>query len=201
MFPAPDEAPGAGLPPRRSPADTTPPVAVLTVSWCCSVGSTWALMLHQPAAATRAGLTVRWIGSGVPITEPAPESLAPELLAERGFWLFPDAGPTRRTRSVRRVGFVSRDAELIALAQAIREEIIGAPERPLTLATRWRAAGFSAPTAVGWLRSGTLSPQAAQGSIRAQTTGPLVTDTTAVRAAAPQASGVAGGPSATKPSG
>ncbi|MGH3825284.1 MAG: hypothetical protein ACRDRA_20960 [Pseudonocardiaceae bacterium] len=87
--PAPGEPPGAGIPSSRSPADTTPPVAVLIVSWCCSVGSTWVLMIHQPAGVARAGPTVRWIGSGVPITEPAPESLALELLAEHGFWLFP----------------------------------------------------------------------------------------------------------------
>ncbi|MGH3693878.1 MAG: hypothetical protein ACRDRX_07800 [Pseudonocardiaceae bacterium] len=192
VCPAPDEAPGAGIPPSRSAADATPPVAVVTVSWCCSVGSTWALMLHQPAGATRAGPTVRWIGSGVPITEPVPEPLAHELLADHGFWLFPEKDPTLRTRSVRRVGFASRDAELIALAQAIREETIGVPERPLTLATRWRAAGFSAKTALSWVHSGILTPKAAHRSTTAQTTSPLVAGTTAVRAAVPQASDVAG---------
>ncbi|MGH3721812.1 MAG: hypothetical protein ACRDRI_23800 [Pseudonocardiaceae bacterium] len=135
----------------------------------------------------------------MPITEPAPESLAHGLLAEHGFWLFPDANPTRRTRSVRRVGSVSRDAELIWLAQAIREETSGTPERPLTLATRWRAAGFSATTALSWVHSGILTPEAAQGSTTTQTTSPLVADTTAVRAAAPQASGGCWGPSAAKP--
>ncbi|MGH3522552.1 MAG: hypothetical protein ACRDU4_06915 [Mycobacterium sp.] len=82
-------------------------MAVLTVSWCCSVGSTWALLLREHELPTRPGPTVLWISSGVPITEPAPESLARELLAEHGYRLFSDPDNRPRTRSVHRLGFVS----------------------------------------------------------------------------------------------
>ncbi|MGH4011669.1 MAG: hypothetical protein ACRDTH_26480 [Pseudonocardiaceae bacterium] len=113
----------------------------------------------------------------MPITEPAPKLLARTLLAERGFQLFSDAGDPQRTRSMRKFGFVSRDAELILLAEAIRGETIGCPEHPLAVATRWAAAGFSAEAALSWLRSGTLSPEAAHTSITAETTHSILTDT------------------------
>jgi hypothetical protein len=83
-------------------------VAVLTVSWCCSVGSTWALLLREH---DRRGPSV-WISSGVPITEPVPDALARELLAQHNFRFFYDPDSSPRTRSVRRLGFASRDAEL-----------------------------------------------------------------------------------------
>jgi hypothetical protein len=98
-----------------------------------------------------------WISSGVPITERAPEPLARRLLAEHDFWLFSDADNPEHARSVRKLGFVSRDAELILLAEVIRDKYIGYPEHPLALASRWTAAGVSAKAALSWLRSGTLS--------------------------------------------
>ncbi|PZS38376.1 MAG: hypothetical protein DLM62_14125 [Pseudonocardiales bacterium] len=82
-------------------------MAVLTVSWCCSVGSTWALLLREHDVTARPGPMVMWISSGVPITEPVPESLARELLAEHGYRLFSDPDNPPRTRSVHRLGFVS----------------------------------------------------------------------------------------------
>jgi hypothetical protein len=81
-------------------------MTVLTASWCCSVGSTWAIVLRKPGPTTEAGPVVTWLTSGVPITEPAPDLLAHRLLAERGFRLFLDAEDPQRTHSVRRLGFV-----------------------------------------------------------------------------------------------
>ncbi|MBV8995907.1 MAG: hypothetical protein JO287_19880 [Pseudonocardiales bacterium] len=135
-------------------------MAVLTVSWCCSVGSTWALLLREHH---RRGPSV-WISSGVPITEPAPDSLAPELLAQHDFRLFYDPDNSPRTRSVRRLGFVSRDAELILLAETIRAQPIEHLEHPLALASRWTAAGFSALAAMNWVRAGILAPEAVRRS-------------------------------------
>jgi hypothetical protein len=84
----------------------------------------------------------------VPITEPGRELLARTLLAEHGFPLFSDADDPQRIRSVHRFSFVSRDAELILLAEVIRDETIRYPKHPLALAARWTAAGFSAKTVV-----------------------------------------------------
>lgn len=133
------------------------PVAVLTVSWCCSVGSTWALLLRDHDLPIRSDPSV-WISSGVPISEPTPDSLARELLAQHSYRLFHDPEYSQRTRSVRRLGFASRDAELILLAETIRAQPVEHLEHPLALAVRWAAAGFSARAAMGWVRSGILSP-------------------------------------------
>src|SRR5204863_168104 len=111
-------------------------------SWCCSVGSTWALLLHEGGLAVRPGPS-GWISSGVPITEPAPDSLAAELLTQRSYRLFYDPDAWQRTRSVRRLGFASHDAELILLAETIHAQPIEHLEHPLALAARWTTAGFS----------------------------------------------------------
>ncbi|HKR52017.1 MAG TPA: hypothetical protein VJT72_21050 [Pseudonocardiaceae bacterium] len=113
----------------------------------------------------------------MPITEPAPELLAHPLLTEHGFQLFSEADNSQRTRSMHRFGYVSHDAELILLAEVIRDETIGYPEHPLTLAEHWTAAGFSAKIALNWLRSGILSPEAAHASITAETPRPILADT------------------------
>ncbi|HZS22254.1 MAG TPA: hypothetical protein VFA63_14885 [Pseudonocardiaceae bacterium] len=99
----------------------------------------------------------------MPITEPAPDSLADELLAQHGYRLFYDPDTSQRARSVRRIGFVSRDAELISLAEMIRAQPLGQLEHPLALAARWAVAGFSPPTAMNWIKSGILSPPALHG--------------------------------------
>jgi len=148
----------------RSLVEVAPPGTILTVSWCCSVGSTWALLLHEHGLAIRPGLS-GWISSGVPITEPAPDSLAPELLTQRSYRLFYDPDYSQRTRSVRRLGFVSRDTELILLAETIRAQPVERLEHPLALAARWTTAGFSARAAMNWVRSGILSPEAAYCSV------------------------------------
>jgi hypothetical protein len=150
-------------PRSRSAAELARPVAVLTVSWCCSVGSTWALLLHEHGAPVRSSPS-GWISSGVPITEPAPDSLAHELLGQRGYRLLYDPDRSQRTRSVRRLGFVSCDAELILLAEMIRAQPIEHLEHPLRLAARWTAAGFSALAAMNWVRAGILAPEAVHRS-------------------------------------
>lgn len=135
-------------------------LAMLTVSWCCSVGSTWALLLREH---DRRGPSV-WISSGVPITEPAPDSLAHELLAQHDFRLFYDPDGSPRTRSVRRLGFVSHDAELVRLAETIRAQPNEHLEHPLALAARWTAAGFSVLAAMNWVRAGIVAPEAVHRS-------------------------------------
>jgi hypothetical protein len=112
------------------------------------------VVLRPPELTTQPSPTV-WMCSGVPITEPAPESLARRLLTEHGFWLFSDTDDPERTRSMRKLGFVSRDGGLILLAEVIRSNSIGHPGHPLALAARWTAAGVSAKTALSWLRSRT----------------------------------------------
>jgi hypothetical protein len=102
----------------------------------------------------------------VPITEPAPDSLAPELLIQRSYRLFYDPDGSQRTRSVRRLGFACRDAELILLAETIHDQPIEHLEHPLALAARWTTAGFSARAAMNWVRSGILTPEAAYSSTR-----------------------------------
>jgi hypothetical protein len=155
-----------GAPARRRPPrggwgeERNQSVAVLTVSWCCSVGSTWALLLREDY---RRGPSV-WISSGVPITEPAPDSLAHELLAQHGFRLFCDPDNSPRSRSRRKLGFVSRDAELILLAETIRAEPTEHLEHPLALAERWIAAGFPTLAALNWVRAGVLAPEAVHRS-------------------------------------
>jgi hypothetical protein len=136
-------------------------MTVLTVSWCCSVGSTWALLLHEHDLAIRPRRS-GWISSGVPITEPAPDSLAAGLLAQRSYRLFYDPDNSRRTRSVRRLGFVSRDAALMLLAETIRAQPVEHLEHPVALAARWIATGFSARAATNWVRAGILAPEAVE---------------------------------------
>ena len=147
----------------RSPTGVAQPATVLTASWCCSVGSTWALLLCEHDFPLRAAPN-EWISSGVPITEPAPDSLADELLAQHGYRLFNDPDTSQRARSVRRLGFVSRDAELISLAEMIRAQPLGHLEHPLALASRWTVAGFTPSAAMNWVTSGILCPPAVHSS-------------------------------------
>ena len=57
---------------------------VLAAVWCRSVGASWTLELHQLSRGTPPMTLVDWISSGVPISQPEPDALARELLAERG---------------------------------------------------------------------------------------------------------------------
>ncbi|MGB8961117.1 MAG: hypothetical protein WCC38_04050 [Pseudonocardiaceae bacterium] len=86
----------------------------LTAVWCCSVGTTWTLEVRELDPDTTLGTIVDRISSGVPITQPEPDTLARELLAARGLRLIGDATAALGTRSRRRSGYVCVDAELIA---------------------------------------------------------------------------------------
>ena len=62
---------------------------VLAAVWCRSVGTSWTLELHQlDEGGPGRGRVVDWVSSGVPISQPQPDALARELLAERGLALF-----------------------------------------------------------------------------------------------------------------
>jgi hypothetical protein len=88
----------------QSFTDAVRPVTILTASWCCSVGSTWALLLREYHLPVHAAPS-EWISSGVPITEPVPDSLAGELLAQHSYRLFYDPDNSERARSVRPAWF------------------------------------------------------------------------------------------------
>jgi hypothetical protein len=117
------------------------------------------LELHRLDGGTTSGTVVDWIISDVPISQPEPHTLTQELLAERGFRLFPDCSAGPGTQNRRRIGYVCTNAELIKLAHLIRDEAIRAEIHPVALATQWIAAGFSANAAAGWIRQGVHSPQ------------------------------------------
>ncbi|MGH3934143.1 MAG: hypothetical protein ACRDS1_04050 [Pseudonocardiaceae bacterium] len=90
------------------------PVPALAAVWCCSVGATWTVELHEFDRGAALGTIADWISSGVPISEPQPKTaLAHELLTERGFQLFPNssAGPSCPHRHG--IGYACRDADLI----------------------------------------------------------------------------------------
>lgn len=138
-------------------------VPVLAAVWCRSVGSTWTLELHRLRWDTSSLALVDWISSGVPISQPEPpESLARELLTERGLTLFGDSSAGPCTHNRRGVGYVARDAELITLARLVIDDVAEPRVHPVALAAQWLAAGFSTDEAEGWIRQGVHSPQTAQ---------------------------------------
>ncbi|HKR50505.1 MAG TPA: hypothetical protein VJT72_13205 [Pseudonocardiaceae bacterium] len=98
----------------------------------------------------------------MPISQPAPEELARELLAERGLQLFRDSSAGPCTHNRRGIGYACRDAELITLAYLVQDDATEAGWHPVILAMQWTMAGFSADTAAHWIRQGVHSPQAAQ---------------------------------------
>ena len=135
---------------------------VLVAVWCRSVGTSWTLELHELDGGAASRMIVDWISTGVPISQPEPDALACELLAERGLHLFrdPSAGPWTRSRYG--IGYVCRNAELIELAHVVRDHATETGVHPVGLAAQWVAAGFSAEAAARWIREGVHSPQAAQ---------------------------------------
>jgi hypothetical protein len=159
----------APLPGRHAASDEVRgrPVPVLVAAWCRSVGTTWTLELRSLDHGELAGRVVDWIPSGVPTSQPVPDTSAENLLAERGLVLFRDASggsnaadanqPSQR----RVIGPVTRDAEAMRLARTIAEEIGANPIHPLVLAAQWIGAGFSADAATGWVRGGVVWPQVA----------------------------------------
>jgi hypothetical protein len=90
------------------------PAPVLAAVWCCSVGATWTVELHELNSDATLGPIVDWISSGVPISEPEPTTaLARELLTEHGFQLIPDSSPGPSSLHRRGIGYACRDADLI----------------------------------------------------------------------------------------
>ncbi len=141
-------------------APSSPRVAVKVVIalWCRSVGTSWTLELYEPDGAMAPGIIKDWITSGVPISQPAPEALARELLAERGLELFPDSSAGTCTHNRHRIGYASTNAELIRLAHLAREDATETGTHPVLLATQWITTGFSPDTATSRTREGTHSP-------------------------------------------
>jgi hypothetical protein len=135
---------------------------VLVAVWCRSVGTSWTLELHRLDGGTASGTIVDWITSGVPISQPEPQTLTRELLVERGLHLFQDPSVDPRTQNRHRIGYACTNAELIKLAHLVRDDSPKAGMHPITLATHWIAAGFSANAAVRWIRQGAHSPPTAQ---------------------------------------
>ena len=97
---------GGKCPGGRPPSDVDAAAPVLAVAWCRSVGASWTLELHQLDSGTAPGTIVDWISSGVPISQPVPDALARELLAERGLQLFGDSSASAGTHSRHRIGYV-----------------------------------------------------------------------------------------------
>jgi anti-sigma B factor antagonist len=97
-------------PDARSRHRVPPPV--LTAFWRRLMGSVWILELCKFDAGTGPAPVVDWINSGVPATQPPPDT-AQELLAAYRLWLFRDPVPGSRTRR-HRIGYACADAELAA---------------------------------------------------------------------------------------
>jgi hypothetical protein len=142
--------------------DVAVAAGVLVAVWCRSVGTSWTLELHQLGQGTALGTVTEWISSGVPISQPEPAVLVRKLLAERGLHLFrdPSAGPGTHNRHG--IGYVCTNAELVRLAQVVRDDAAATTVHPVVLAARWITAGFSADAAAGWIRAGVRSPSEAQ---------------------------------------
>ena len=147
----------------RPTADGLAAVApVLVAVWCRSVGASWTLELHELGRGMALRTIMDWISSGVPISQPEPEALAHELLAERGLQLFRDSSAGPGAYSRRGIGYVCRNVELIRLAHVVRDDAAETGVHPVVLAAQWVVAGFSADAAAGWIRGGVRSPQVAQ---------------------------------------
>jgi hypothetical protein len=147
---------------RPTAAEVAGTASVLAAVWCRSVGTSWTLELHQLRRGTPPLTVMDWISSGVPITQTEPpETLARQLLTQRGLHLLRDSTAGPATGSRRGIGYVSADAELITLAHQLCEEATQTGLHPVMLAGRWVAAGFSADTAARWIRQG-HSPHTAQ---------------------------------------
>lgn len=131
---------GAG----RTPDILVALAPVFVAVWCCSVGVTWTIELHQLDRGTALGTTVDWISSGVPTSQhQPPEDMVRDLLAARGLHLYLDSTAGPCTHSRHSIGYVCADAEVIALAHRVRDVAARAGTHPLTLAVHWVASGLS----------------------------------------------------------
>lgn len=144
----------ADHPNARSHPEVLPPI--LIAFWQPLVDSVWVVELCQFDGDAGCGAVVNCINSGIPVTQPAPDT-APELLAAHELWLFPDPTTQFPTTSRHRIGYACPDANLIRLAHTIRDEATQAGLHPITLAA-WNAAGYPTQTAIGWIRAGCPLP-------------------------------------------
>jgi hypothetical protein len=144
---------------RAQPTPAGVAADVLVALWCRSVGMSWTLELYQPDGGMAPGIIKDWITSGVPISQPAPDALARELLADRGLRLFLDSSVGPCTLNRHGIGYVSRNAELIRLAYLLLDEAAEIEIHPVTLATQWIMAGFSPNAATRWIREGVHFPR------------------------------------------
>lgn len=116
---------------------------VLVAAWCCSVGATWTVELHELGPDTTLGTIVDWISSGVPTSQPEPdEAFVRALLADRGLRLYRDSAAGPCTPSRHGIGYVCGDTEVIALAHRVRDVAAAAGVHPVLLAAQWIAAGW-----------------------------------------------------------
>lgn len=137
-------------------ADVVPPL-ILTVFWRSLLRSVWILELCEFNHGPGLGTVVDWINSGVSVTQPAPD-IAQELLAVHGLWLFRDPSDEFPAGSRHRIGYACADAELVMLADLVRDDAARAGLHPMMLAA-WVAAGYSTDTAAGWIRAGCPLPR------------------------------------------
>jgi hypothetical protein len=139
---------------------------VLAAVWCRSVGTAWTLEPRELDRDMALGTIRDWITSGIPIPQPEPpETLARELLAEHGLHLFSDSSAGPCTHNRRGIGYVCRNAELIKLANLVRDDGADTGIHPIMLATQWVVAGFSPDTAAEWIHDGVHAPQAAKHTV------------------------------------
>lgn len=103
-------------------SDNLAAIPVMAAVWCCSVGTSWTLELRELDRDTGPGAIVDWISSGVPVSQPKPDTLTYELLAARGLRLFPDPFPEHHISSRHRIGYVCANDELITLAHLVRDQ-------------------------------------------------------------------------------
>ncbi len=102
-------------PPTSHDVATMAPV--MAAVWCRSVGTSWTLELHELGDGTALGTIRDWISSGVPIAQPEPDTLACELLADRGLRLFRNSSAGPCTDNRHGIGYVCRDTELVKLTE------------------------------------------------------------------------------------
>jgi hypothetical protein len=95
---------------RPTSDDAAASAHVLAAVWCRSVGTSWTLELRELDGSAAPGTIVDWINSGVPISQPEPDSQARDLLAEHGLQLFRDSSAGPGTHSRRRIGYVCKYA-------------------------------------------------------------------------------------------
>jgi hypothetical protein len=146
---------------HRRPTSHGVAADVFVAVWCRSVGLSWTLELYELDGRTAPGVIKDWIASGVPISQPVPEALACELLADRGLQLFRDSSAGPCTHNRHGIGYVSTNAELIRLAHLALDDATETGTHPVTLAHQWIMAGYSPNATTGRIRERIHSPQVA----------------------------------------